>query len=126
MTRVKGRTVLAGFDTSEPAFRAARRIKERDLGEVRVDRLTGPGEDTPFGGNLLGLAVGPDGLGLGSSGDSGPLTRIPADLVQESLDRPSALLRHRPRLGSVLLTVVTEEADVPAVVAVIRDAGGRV
>ncbi len=111
MQRVHGRTVLADFASLAQAREAERRIRREGLGHARVDVLAGHTGDQRFAAeSLLEPLVGPD-----------------MDMVVDALgESPANLLARRPRPGRVLLTVVTREEDVPAVVSVVKDAGGSV
>jgi hypothetical protein len=111
MQRVHGRTVQADFASLAQAREAVRRIRREGLGRVQVDVLTGCVGDRHFAADsLLEPLAGPD-------------TDMVVDALEES---PANLLARRPRQGRVLLTVVTREEDVPAVVSVVKDAGGSV
>lgn len=104
MTRVRERTILANFRTRTPAQEVARRIREEGLGDVQVSLLT----DRAGAASDVFLAS-PD-----------------LDEITDALDHPGALLGRRPRLGNVLLAVVTEEDKVAAVVALVKEKGGSV
>ncbi len=125
MTRVHGRSVLANFDTPGPAHEASRRIREKGLGTTQVSDLADFDAGTATQRADRAEILGPD-AGLYSSDNLGPLSLTSYTLIEDSLDHPTALTSHRPRLGSTLLTVVAAESDVPAVVAIIKDLGGNV
>lgn len=116
---------MADFPSLAPAREAARRIREQNLGEAQVDTLAGGRWSAPGTGPATG-PFGPDDPTFLSAGDLGPLSSTDLSLVRDALDHPGAMVARRPRQGDVLLTVVTEEENVPAVVAIIKQSGGSV
>jgi len=111
LTRIHSRTILAGFGDFGRAREAARRIRREGLGHTQVDALTDHvGDPVWSAGDVLEPLVGPD-----------------MDTVSDVLGDSNDILAKRPRLEeTVLLTVVTEEARVPDVVAIIKETGGSV
>ncbi len=127
MTRVRGRTILANFETRASAHEASQRIRERRLGTTRISDLTArPGPGVAVGTSRSEAGLLGDDASLYSANNLGPLSSTDYALIQDSLDHPSALIGHRPRLGSILLTVITSEENVPAVVAIVKEQDGWV
>lgn len=125
MTRVHGRTVLASFHDASKAREAARLIRQKGLGETQVADLTDrPGEASSAFGPEDSL-FGPDAALL-SANNLGPLSTTAYALGEDVTERPGELIGRRPRLGDILLTVVTGEETVPAIVSIIKEHGGSV
>lgn len=134
MTRVHGRTVLAFFSNAGDARQAARQIQERDLGQTRISTLSsalsegvGPRvEDRGPGGLEPDESFFAPGAGLFSSNNLGPLSATVYALGETAAPGSAGPPVGPSGPGDILLTVVTEEDKVPAVVAVIRGRGGSV
>ncbi len=69
--------------------------------------------------------LGPD-AGLFSANNLGPLSTTAYALGEHALDSPGALTGHRPMTGRIVLTVITDEDKIPAVVAVVKEHGGSI
>lgn len=126
MNPVHRRSVVAAFASRAEALEAARLIRDKGLGETRVrtpgnpsltaDRLQAdPGPFDDLNADLL------------SANNLGPLSSTSYALGEEAPDAPPAPAPARPRPESgVTLLVLAAEEDVPAVVSVLRRAGGSV
>jgi len=135
MTWVRPRTVLAAFASRSLALGAARVIREQGLGRTRLALgLRGrPGFTSP-----AGTTQGPEspcGLAGPEADPVSPFVASPLGVPEvpgtgEGVlgEGPAGSAQHgpvRPEPPGAVLAVLTTEAGLPAVVAVLRQAGGR-